>query len=177
VAANGGTSVGIRKRRLNISSTGATLADNPAKRRTDLSIPDPAWTVRSETIILSGEWLPVSTAWAGVDLVRLEADLAGSIVTGLDSGASDPTKLVKFFANVGSNSIVLRPPASPIAGKQYIAGDPYTLAPNGTVRVVWDTVTRVYRVKGTSGAPPVTSLIMLGSSPLDLDGDHISNPL
>ena len=174
VTANGGTAVGIRKRVLNLLSSGAVVADNVAKRRIDLTLPDPAWSAYSYTLILTGEDLPTSANFGTADLIRLDASSPGSIVTGFDSGP-DPTKLVKFIANVGSVAITLQPPASPLAGKQYFSGAAYTLAASNVVRVAWDSITRVYRVIGT--APVVTaSLIVLDGDPLALSGDHILNP-
>ena len=174
VTVNGGTAVGIRRRVLNLLSSGATVVDNVTKRRIDLTLPDPAWTVYSYTLILPGEDLPTSANFGPADLIRLDAGSPGSIVTGFDSGP-DPTKLVKFIANVGSNTLTLQPPASPIAGKQYFSGAAYTLTANSVVRVAWDSISRVYRILGT--APVVTaSLIVLDGNPLALDGDHILAP-
>lgn len=174
VAANGGTGIGFRKRVLNIVSSGVSAADNAARRRTDLTFSDAAWQVVTANAALSGEWLPVLTAFGTAGLVRVQSPTTGTLLTGLDSGA-DPTTLVKFFGNFGSNTITLQPPASPVAGKQYFAaGTSVALTPNSTVRAVWDTVTRVYRVQTT--AVVVGDYIVLDGDRLVLDGDPILNP-
>lgn len=172
VSANGGTAVGIRKRVLNIVSAGIIAADNQPRRRTDVTLPDPTWVVVTANASLSGEWLPLLSGFAGADVVRVTSPTTGTVLTGLDSGATDPTHLVKFVANFGSNSISIAPPASPIAGKQYYTGNAYTLAVGHTVRMTWDTVTRVYRIRGTA----VSNYIIRDSIRLVIDGNPILNP-
>ena len=176
VGANGAASVGIRRKTLNII-TGGTAVDNPGKRRIDLTVPPAAWSVYSTTLLFAGEWLPVSTVFIQADLVRVEVTDPGALLVGLDSGATDPTKIVKFVANTGATSFTIQPPASPISGKQYFSGDPYVLAPNSTVRVVWDTVSRVYRVKGSAVVVPAVDHILLGGNTIVLGTSPISNPL
>lgn len=175
VAANGGTEVGLRERTLNIISSGVSAVDNPTRRRTDLTFSDAAWSVVTVSIVVSGEYLPILTAFGTAGLVRVQSSTTGSILTGLDSG-DDPTTLVKFFGNVGANTITLEPPASPVAGKQYFAtGTSVSVSPNSTVRAVWDTVSRVYRVQTPSGVV-ITDYILLDGDRVVLDGDPILNP-
>lgn len=176
VAANGAASVGIRRKTLNII-TGGTAADNPGKRRIDLTVPPASWTDYSTSLIFAGEWLPVSTNFIQADLVRVEATDPGALLVGLDSGTTDPTKIVKFVTNYGATSFTIQPPASPVSGKQYFSGDPYVLAPNSTVRVVWDVVSRVYRVKGTTVVAPAADHILLSGDTIVLGTSPISNPL
>ena len=174
VAANGGTGVGLRDRTLNIVSSGVSAADNSARRRTDLTFSDAAWSVVTVSIVTSGEFLPILTAFGTAGLVRVQSSTTGSLLTGLDSG-DDPTTLVKFFGNVGSNTVTLQAPVSPVAGKQYFAaGTSVALTANSTVRAVWDTVTRVYRVQTSSVV--VTDYLVLDGDRIVLDGDPILNP-
>jgi len=171
VGANGATAIGIRRRRLNIASSGVSAVDDPAKQRTDVTIPDPTWSVISAPTSTVGEWLPADTAFSTVDLVRVTSSVSGTLMTGLDS-TSNPTKLVKYVANYGTNTITLQAPASPVVGKQYF-GSTYALAANSTVRVTWDAVSLVYRLKG---APVVTDGILLDGDLIVLDSDQPLNP-
>lgn len=178
VAANSGSAVGIRNRVLNIVSAGITAVDNPAKRRTDLTLPDPSWNVVTATTTDDGEWLPASLAFAAADVVRVSSSVVGTLFVGLDSNApeedpTDPTHLVKFIANVGSNTITITETESPQLGKQYYAGNDYTLGVGHTVRMTWDTVSRVYRIIGAS---LVTDYILLDGVRITLDGNPILNP-
>jgi hypothetical protein len=175
VAANGAASVGIRRKTLNII-TGGTAVDNPSKRRIDLTVPPASWTDYSTSLIFAGEWLPTSHVFVQADLVRVEATDPDTLLVGLDSGA-DPTKIVKFITNYGTIPFTIQPPASPVSGKQYFSGDPYVLAPNSTVRVVWDVVSRVYRVRGTTVVAPAADHILLGGDTIVLGTSPLSNPL
>lgn len=173
VAANNGTPVTIRNKVLNVISPGVTAADNPSKRRTDLTLADPSWVVVSTSVGSSGEWLPGSSTFVGADVVRVSSSTTGTILTGISTGTDDPTHLVKFVANVGSNSLTIRPPVSPIAGKQYYAGNAYTLGVSHVVRMTWDSVTRVYRIIGTGA---VNNHIIIDGARIVLDGNPILNP-
>lgn len=172
VAANSGASVGIRKKVLNVISSGVTADDEPAKNRTNLRLPDATWNVVTETTSSSGEWLPADSGAVAADMVRVSSSTTGTLLTGIDTGSSDPTRLTKIIANFGSNSITIQAPASPIAGKQYYTGTAYTLDAAHAVRMIWDTVTRVYRITGAS----VSSYIVLDGTRIDLDGNPILNP-
>lgn len=172
IAANGGASVSVRARKLNVVSAGTTAVDNPGRRRTDLTFADPTWNVVSQSVGSSGEWLPGSSTFVTADVIRLSSSTTGTILTGLSSGSDDPTHLVKFVANVGSNSLTILPPVSPIAGKQYYTGPAYTLAAAHVVRMTWDSVDRVYRILGAVAA----NYIVLDGNRLVLDGNPILNP-
>jgi hypothetical protein len=173
VSANSAAAVSIRKKVLNVLSPGVTAVDNPTARRLDMTVPNPAWSQVDMPTSAVGEWLPANTAFVAADMVRVTSSTSGTLMTGLDS-TSDPTRLVKYVANYGSNTISLQPPVSPISGKQYFTGPAFALTANTTVRVVWDSVSLVYRVRGT--APVVSSAVVLDGSPLDLDSSHLSNP-
>lgn len=172
VAANGGAQVGIRKKVLNVISSGVTADDEPAKLRTNLRLPDASWNVVTETTGSSGEWLPADSGFVAADMVRVSSSTTGTLLTGLDSGATDPTRLTKVIANFGSNSITIQPPASSISGKQYYSGLAYTLDAGHAVRMTWDTVTRVYRITGVS----LRGYIMLDGTRIALDTNEILNP-
>lgn len=172
VAANGGAQVGIRKKVLNVISAGITADDEPAKRRTNLRLPDASWNVVTETTGSSGEWLPADSGFVAADMVRVSSSTTGTLLTGLDSGATDPARLSKVIANFGSNSISIQPPGSAIAGKQYYAGVAFTLGAGHAVRMTWDVVTRVYRIIGVT----VSSHIILDGTRIALDGNEILNP-
>jgi hypothetical protein len=177
IAANAGTPVGIRNRVINVVSSGVTAVDNPGKRRTDLTIADPTWSVVTATTTDTGEWLPADLAFASADLVRVSSSVSGTQLTGLDSNApeeepSDPTHLVKFVANVGSNSISIQETEFPSLGKQYYTGPAHVLGAGHTVRMTWDVVDRVYRIKGAAAA----DYIVLDGDRIVLDGNPILNP-
>lgn len=177
VAANNGTPVSIRNKVLNVISGGVTVADNPSKRRTDLTLADPTWNVVSDSTTDSGEWLPASLTFITADVVRVSSSVSGTLLTGLDSNTpeedpTDPTHLVKFIANVGAQSISIRETGAPGLGKQYYTGTPYTLGAGHTVRMTWDVVTRVYRIRGA----PVALYIVRDGNRLVLDGNGILNP-
>lgn len=178
VAANSAADIGIRNKVLNVISAGVTAEDNPSKRRTDLTLPDAAWNVVSATTSDSGEWEPADLAFITADLVRVSSSTTGTQLTGLNSNTpeedpTDPTHLVKFISNVGSNSITIQETAFPSAGKQYYAGNAVTLGVAHTVRMTWDSVTRVYRI---IGAAVVTDYIFHDSLRIVLDGNPIRNP-
>lgn len=172
IAANSGAAVGIRKKVLNVISTGITADDEPAKNRTNLRLPDASWNVSTATIGASGEWLPADSTFVAADMVRVSSSTTGTQLTGLDTGATDPTRLVKVIANFGSNSISIQPPASHITGKQYYSGTAYALDAGHAVRMTWDSVARVYRIVGTT----VSSYIVLDGTRVALDGNEIHNP-
>lgn len=178
VAANDATAIGIRNKVLNIISAGVTAEDNPSKLRTDLTLPDPTWNVVTATTADAGEWTPASLDFITADLVRVSSSVSGTELLGLDSNTpeeepTDPTHLVKFIANVGSQSIAIHAPESPSLGKQYYSGNPVTLGASHTVRMTWDTVDRVYRI---IGAAVVTDYIFIDTIRIVLDGNPILNP-
>lgn len=178
VAANSAADIGIRNKVLNIISAGVTAEDNPSKRRTDLTLPDPTWNVVSATTTSSGEWIPQSLSFITADVVRVSSSVSGTQLTGLNSNApeespTDPTHLVKFIANVGSQVITIQETTSPGAGKQYYSGNPVTLGVSHTVRMTWDTVDRVYRIIGAAVA---TDYIFHDSLRIVLDGNPIRDP-
>lgn len=175
VSVSGGAAV--LSRRLNIVSSGVTAVDNAARLRTDLTIPNPTWSVVNETMLVAGEWYAISSGFDAADLIRVDASNSGTTLTGIDSGA-DPLKLVKYVTNIGTVAFDIAAPASPpVGGRSFAFGTFRTLGIGETVRVTWDSVTRVYRIGGTAVAPPVTSLIVLDGDTLALDGNHISNPV
>lgn len=178
ISANNGIAVGIRKRVLNVLSAGVTAVDNPGKRRTDLTIPSPSWSVVSTSTTDSGEWLPASSTFIGADVVRVSSSVSGTQLVGLDSNApeedpSDPTHLVKFIANVGGQSITIQETIDPQLGKQYYTGSAYTLGVGHTVRMTWDAIDRVYRIIGSA---VVHDYILLDGARIMLDGNLILNP-
>jgi hypothetical protein len=176
VSVNGGTAVRIRKKVLNILSSGVTAADNGSARRIDVTIPNPAWSQVDASTSSSGEWLPANSAFVAADMVRVSSSVNGTVMVGLDTASdpvAEPTRIVKYIANYGTHSITLSPPGFPLSGLRYFATT-YSLTPNSTVRVTFDTVERVYRLRG---APVVTDYILLGTSPLTIGSNRLRNPL
>lgn len=174
VAPNGGAAVLVRRGKLNISSLGAiTAVDNASRRRTDLTIPDPTFAAVTGSTSSSGEWLPAITGTATADLIRVSSSTTGTLLTGLDFTGTQ-LKLVKFVANIGTNSIVMQPPASAVSGHAYFANS-FTLRANETVRAAWDSVSLVYRIQSTSAAP-LADRITVDGAYITVSGDHVLKP-
>jgi hypothetical protein len=173
LAANAGASLLVPRGQLNILSTGVTAVDNPGRRRTDVTFPDPAFVAVTGSTSSSGEWQPAISGTANADLVRVSSSTTGTVLTGADFSGSQ-TKLTKFFANTGTNSIAMQPPASVVAGHAYFANS-FTLRANETVRAVWDVVSLVYRIQSASVAT-ITDHIVLDGVFVDVDASRVLKP-
>jgi hypothetical protein len=173
LTANASVGVSVRKGALNIVSLGVTATDNPGRRRTDVTIPDKTLACVTGSRSSSGEWQPAIVGTEGADLVRVSSSTTGTILTGLDFSGTQ-IKLAKFVANVGTNTIEMQPPASPVGGHAYFANS-FTLRQSETARVVWDESSLVYRI-AASTAVPAADLITVDGSYITVDGNHVLSP-
>lgn len=169
VSKNGEPKQLVYRRRLNL--IGAAAADNPTRRRTDVSIDGsslPAVTLTTAQV--GGTWFPALDDIASAALVRLSANGGGVTLTGLGSSA-DSIRPIKFLTNVGSAAIAI---VTTGATPQQIRTSAITLNPNATVRATWDSVDRVYRIAGTPET--ASSYVILNAQRVGHAGNDVLNP-
>lgn len=157
-----------QRRKLNLVCAGLTAADNPAKARTDVTLPVGAFVTVSASTSSAGEWQPTVNV-ADIDMLRVSSSVSGTLMTGFDV-TGYPVKLEKFVTNYGTHTIELQAPAAAIGGKAYYLNE-YTLRVSETVHVVWDAVSLGFRIVASSTT--AHSYLLLDSVPLALDGSRL----
>lgn len=169
VSKNSGPKQIILGKRLNL--LGAVAADNPAKRRTDVTIE--AGTMPAVTLTTSqapGTWFPIDDAISTAGLVRISSANAGVTLIGLAS-SDDPVRSVRFITNIGTTTITVETAGN---SAQQIRTTSFDLRPNATVRVPWDSVDRVYRVFGAPESP--LGYVIHSTLRVGVAGDDVLNP-
>jgi hypothetical protein len=170
ISINGEPSYPLRKV-LNVIGSAVAATDNPGRGRTDLSLGIGTLAYNSLTRSFPGEWQPlaVTEGMTDLDLLRVQATVAGVIMTGFDV-SGEPTQSEKYLANYGANPIELRPPTTLLGGHAYFA-DSYTLRINETVHLIYDSEDGVYRILGAVFS--TFSYLAVGGAHLTVNGDRL----
>ncbi len=164
-----------------------TWEDDPQQSRARMRFPDgPFRAVSIDNAELLRTRTPRAVGLSNADLVRLDARADGIALEGLADAVSMgagyyaeravPNKPIKYIANVGTHTISVRPPLSPLTDR-YRAGvfeNTYTLAPGSTIRAIWDHGSNAYRILGGgsfAAAPPDALIADDDGETLVFDGD------